>query len=40
MLRLDRMADARSSGLPLTAGGVTLTPRKPDWATFEWPGES
>ena len=39
MLRLDRMADARASGLPLTAGGVTLTPQKPDWATFEWPGE-
>jgi folate-binding protein YgfZ len=40
MLRLDRMADARTSGLPLTAGGVTLTPQKPDWATFEWPGEN
>jgi len=39
MLRLDRMADAHASGLPLTAGGVTLTPQKPDWATFEWPGE-
>ena len=39
MLRLDRMADAHAAGLPLTAGGVTLEPQKPDWATFEWPGE-
>jgi len=39
MLRLDRMADAHASGLPLTGCGVTLTPQKRDWATFEWPGE-
>jgi folate-binding protein YgfZ len=39
MLRLDRIADAQAAGLPLVAGGVTLAPRKPDWATFPWPGE-
>jgi folate-binding protein YgfZ len=38
MLRLDRVADARAAGTPLTAGGVTIEPRKPAWATFEWPG--
>jgi folate-binding protein YgfZ len=40
MLRLDRFADARAAGIPLTAGGVAITPRKPDWARFAWPGES
>jgi folate-binding protein YgfZ len=39
MLRLDRVADAMAAGLPLVAGGVTITPHKPDWATFAWPGE-
>ncbi|MCX7312149.1 MAG: folate-binding protein [Alphaproteobacteria bacterium] len=39
MLRLDRVADARTAGHPLTAGGVAIEPRKPDWATFDWPGE-
>jgi folate-binding protein YgfZ len=39
MLRLDRIADANAAGLPLTAGGVRLRPRKPDWARFAWPGE-
>lgn len=39
MLRLDRIADAKASGTPLTAGGVTIRPRKPDWAQFTWPGE-
>jgi len=39
MLRLDRVADAQAAGLPLIAGGMTIAPRKPDWATFEWPGE-
>jgi hypothetical protein len=37
MLRLDRVADAVAAGLPLIAGGVTLAPQKPDWATFAWP---
>ena len=39
MLRLDRVADARAAGTPLTAGGVAIEPRKPAWATFDWPGE-
>jgi tRNA-modifying protein YgfZ len=39
MLRLDRVADAQAAGLPLIAGGTTISPRKPDWATFAWPGE-
>jgi len=37
MLRLDRVADALAAGTPLTAGGIELTPRKPEWATFDWP---
>jgi folate-binding protein YgfZ len=39
MLRLDRVADARAAGLPLTAGGIPIEVRKPEWATFKWPGE-
>ena len=37
MLRLDRVAEA--AGTPLIAGGVEIKLRKPDWATFAWPGE-
>jgi folate-binding protein YgfZ len=37
ILRLDRVADAAAAGLPLVAGGVTLTAGKPDWATFAMP---
>ena len=37
MLRLDRLADARTAGTPLTAGGVAIEPQKPEWATFDWP---
>jgi tRNA-modifying protein YgfZ len=39
MLRLDRVADARAAGTPLSAGGVPIEPRKPAWARFSWPGE-
>ncbi len=39
MLRLDRVADARAAGLSLSAGGVPIEPRKPDWARFSWPVE-
>jgi hypothetical protein len=39
MLRLDRVADARAAGLALSAGGVPIEPRKPDWARFSWPVE-
>jgi hypothetical protein len=37
LLRLDRVAAARAAGTPLTAGGIPIEPRKPDWATFAWP---
>jgi hypothetical protein len=40
MLRLDRVADALSSGTPLTASGAVLRVRKPDWARFSVPGEA
>jgi len=39
MLRLDRVADARAAGISLIAGGIPIEARKPDWATFTWPGE-
>lgn len=38
-LRLDRIADALAAGDAITAGGIALTPVKPDWARFAWPGE-
>ena len=37
MLRLDRVADATAAGIPLTAGGVTLSVQKPDWARWAEP---
>ena len=40
LVRLDRLAEALAAGLPLTAGDVTMTPVKPDWAKFAWPGET
>jgi folate-binding protein YgfZ len=40
MLRLDRTDEALAAGLPLTAGGVALTPRKPAWARFQFPGDA
>jgi len=39
LLRLDRVTDAMAKGLPLQAGGIDLTLRKPDWARFRFPGE-
>lgn len=39
-LRLDRVADALAAGEAITAGGIALTPVKPDWARFDWPGEA
>jgi folate-binding protein YgfZ len=39
-LRLDRVADALAAGEPIIAGGIALTPVKPDWARFAWPGEA
>jgi len=40
LLRLDRVADAQSRGEQLLAGGVPIHPVKPDWAHFEFPGDS
>jgi len=37
LVRLDRVAEAQAAGLPITAGGIGLEPRKPDWARFDWP---
>jgi folate-binding protein YgfZ len=40
MLRLDRVADALTSGTPLMAGGFEIKALKPAWATFDVPGAS
>ena len=40
MLRLDRAAEALAAGKPLMSGGMALTPVKPDWARFDWPGDA
>ncbi len=40
MLRLDRTDEALAAGVPLTAGGIALTPRKPAWARFAFPGDA
>ena len=39
LLRLDRAGDALASGTPIVAAGVPVNLKKPDWATFAWPGE-
>jgi folate-binding protein YgfZ len=39
MLRLDRTDEALAAGLPLTAGGISLRLRKPEWARFAMPGQ-
>jgi tRNA-modifying protein YgfZ len=38
-LRLDRVAEAMAGHVPLAAGGIALTPVKPRWARFPFPGE-
>jgi folate-binding protein YgfZ len=40
LVRLDKVEDALAAGAPLVAGGVTLRAVKPDWAKFNWPGET
>lgn len=37
LLRLDRVGDALAAGEPVTAGGVAVSLRKPDWARFPFP---
>jgi folate-binding protein YgfZ len=39
MLHLGRIGDALAAGQPIISGGIALTPVKPDWARFGWPGE-
>jgi len=39
MLRLDRVADAQSEGVPLLGGGLAFTLSKPDFIRFPFPGE-
>jgi folate-binding protein YgfZ len=40
MLHLGRIGDALAAGHPIVSGGVAIHPIKPDWATFDWPGEA
>jgi folate-binding protein YgfZ len=37
LLRLDRVEDALTAGLPVLAGGIPIRPIKPDWARFDFP---
>ena len=39
MLHLGRIGDALAAGQPIICGGIALTPAKPVWARFAWPGE-
>lgn len=39
LLRLDRVEEARDAGQPLIAGAAMLTPLKPEWARYAFPGE-
>ena len=39
MLHLGRIGDALAAGQIIVSGGIALTPVKPDWARFGWPGE-
>ncbi len=38
LVRLDRAAEAKASGLPLLAGDVEVTLKAPDWASFDMEG--
>jgi folate-binding Fe-S cluster repair protein YgfZ len=40
LVRIDRVAEARAAGTPITAGGVTLRLAKPPWARFDLPDGS
>jgi folate-binding protein YgfZ len=39
MLHLGRIGDALAAGQPIVSGGIALTPVKPNWMRFGWPGE-
>ena len=38
LIRLDRLAEARESGLAIEADGATLVPERLEWASFAIPG--
>jgi len=40
MIRLDKLADAQTAGLPITCGNIPIRLVKPDWAKFAWPAAS
>ena len=40
MLHLGRVGEALAAGTPIMCGGMALTPVKPAWARFDWPGEA
>lgn len=40
MIRVDRAADALAEGVAMLAAGQVLTPDKPDWVRFAYPGEA
>ncbi|HET9717284.1 MAG TPA: folate-binding protein [Pseudolabrys sp.] len=40
LVRLDRAGDAIAAGSTFEAGGIPIRLVKPDWAKFDWPGES
>ena len=37
MVRLDRVARARTEGVPVMAGGVEVDLALPGWVRFSWP---
>jgi hypothetical protein len=39
-MRLDSIEDALASGISLEAGGIPIRTVKPEWAKFDWPGET
>ena len=39
-IRVDRAADALAAAVPMLADGQVLTPDKPDWVRFAYPGEA
>ena len=40
LMRLDRIEDALAAGVPLECGGIVIRAVKPDWAKFDWPGDT
>ena len=40
LVRIDRVGAAMKDGTPVTAGGIAITAKIPDWAQFDWPAEA